>query len=166
MKLLVMRHGRAESPRPGRADADRALTTIGVDMLRHQARAMLHAGLAPDVLYCSPYVRARQTAEALADLLKMRFHVAPELAPGAGLPAYQALIDAMEDEHPQVMMCVHHQPDVSGIVHTLTGALIPMEEGNLAAIEVRQLGPGQGVLKGVYEAERMARIGRYLAKEG
>ncbi len=157
MKLIVMRHGRAESPISARPDEDRALTARGVELLQSQGIAMMRAGLKPDVLASSPYRRARETAGLLAAAFGIVPLVVDGLRPGAGIEAYEALLDTIDT--PGTLLTVHHQPDVSAIVYALTGAMVAMEEGQAAVIDVRRLAGGGGQLRGLYEPETMARLG-------
>ncbi len=156
MKLIVMRHGRAESPTSARADHDRALTPAGIVLLQNQGIAMRRAGLKPDALLCSPYRRARETADLLAAALGVAPLVVEALRPGAGIEVYaEALADFVD---PATVLTVHHQPDVSSVVYVLTGASVAMDEGHAAIVDVRRLVPGGGHLRGLYEAEVMARL--------
>ncbi|MDZ4698285.1 MAG: histidine phosphatase family protein [Rhodothermales bacterium] len=157
MKLIVMRHGRAESPIQGRPDHERALTPRGVEWLQSQGIAMLRAGLKPDVLACSPYRRARETADLLAAAFGIAPLVVEGLRPGADIEVYAALLEGIDT--PATLMTVHHQPDVSAVVYALTGASVPMDEGHAAVIDVRRLAGMGGQLRGLYEAEVMARLG-------
>jgi phosphohistidine phosphatase len=156
MKLIVMRHGRAESSNAALPDHERALTPRGIELLKSQGIAMLRAGLKPDVIACSPYRRARETAGLLAAAFGVTPLVVDALQPGAGIEAYAALLEGIDT--PETLMTVHHQPDVSAIVDTLTGASVAMEEGHAAVIDVRKMYGGGGKLKGLYEAEVMARL--------
>ncbi|MGH2469546.1 MAG: SixA phosphatase family protein, partial [Chloroflexota bacterium] len=69
MKLYVMRHGPAEAQRDGLADADRALTAEGRAETVGVARGLARLGARPAVILSSPLVRARQTAEVIAQQL-------------------------------------------------------------------------------------------------
>lgn len=68
MELLLIRHGQAEPIKGAEApELDYPLTERG----REQARLLAErlAGAPPDLLYASPILRARQTAEIVADRL-------------------------------------------------------------------------------------------------
>ncbi len=74
MELYILRHGIAVEPgTPGyERDADRPLTPEGERKLKQIARAMEALGLSFDLILSSPYLRARQTAEIVAEVLKGR----------------------------------------------------------------------------------------------
>ena len=69
--IALVRHGIAaghDDPRYPQ-DADRPLTKDGVQKTRAAAAGMRTLGLAPRCIVSSPYVRARETAEILAEAL-------------------------------------------------------------------------------------------------
>src|SRR5207249_3311762 len=77
MTLFILRHGLAVEPgtRDYPNDADRPLTAEGRSKLRQIAQAMKKLELEFDVILSSPYTRARQTAEIVADKLGARKHL-------------------------------------------------------------------------------------------
>ncbi len=72
MRIYFLRHGKAEDRAewPG-DDASRPLTAEGEAAMRREAKALRAMDLAPDVIVTSPLVRARRTAEIVADELGM-----------------------------------------------------------------------------------------------
>lgn len=68
MKLLVIRHGQSEADirRVCEGRADFPLTGLGLDQARRTAR-WLKEEARPTRIYASPLLRARQTAEAIAE---------------------------------------------------------------------------------------------------
>src|SRR6185369_11039676 len=72
MNLFIFRHGLAGEPgTAGYADAARPLTSEGKSKLKSIAAAMLKLELSFDLILSSPYTRARQTAEIVAERLKL-----------------------------------------------------------------------------------------------
>jgi len=63
---LVIRHGAAEDRAPSGLDADRALTPEGAEQMRAVAVGLAVAERPPAQILCSPYRRARETADAVA----------------------------------------------------------------------------------------------------
>ncbi|HTL73079.1 MAG TPA: histidine phosphatase family protein, partial [bacterium] len=86
MNLFLLRHGLAVEPgTPGfKNDAVRPLTPKGKLQLRKIAAAMRVMELEFDVIWSSPLVRARQTAEIVAKELKAKeqLELVEELSPG------------------------------------------------------------------------------------
>ncbi|HEX2696770.1 MAG TPA: histidine phosphatase family protein, partial [Anaerolineales bacterium] len=74
MKLYLIRHGLAYEPgTPGyEDDVQRPLTDKGRDKLSKIFRSFKDMNPKPDVVLCSPYLRARQTAELFAKELKFK----------------------------------------------------------------------------------------------
>ena len=74
MNLYILRHGIAvDHGTPGFSnDADRPLTPEGERKLQRIAKAMQALDLGLDLILTSPYLRARQTAEGVAEVLKLR----------------------------------------------------------------------------------------------
>jgi phosphohistidine phosphatase len=63
MELVIIRHGQAASPGAYSRDSERPLTDVGHADTRRLGQRLLAAGLAPDHVFSSPYVRARETTE-------------------------------------------------------------------------------------------------------
>ncbi len=54
------------------SDSERPLTDKGRKKMRQIAKALRHLGVEFDLILSSPYVRACETAEILADVFKMK----------------------------------------------------------------------------------------------
>jgi phosphohistidine phosphatase len=66
MWIYLLRHGIAEDSRPGLADEDRALTKEGVARLEAAAGTWRRLVPPPELVICSPLLRARETAALFA----------------------------------------------------------------------------------------------------
>ncbi len=79
VRLILARHGEAEGSREFRfnGSSDVALTANGEEQARRLAEALV--ALSPDAIYCSPLVRARATAEAIATRADLPLQLLPEL---------------------------------------------------------------------------------------
>lgn len=141
-QLYAIRHAPAEDSSP-RGDAGRALTAQG----RAEMEAAV-AGLARlidplELIVSSPLVRARQTA----DLLAQRFPgTQREESAALALGLDRATLGALIDAAPQRRIAiVGHEPDLSGLVGWLIaggrGARLHMRKGAVAAL---MLGGGFG----------------------
>lgn len=89
MDLFLLRHGLAEERDEIRYPDDslRPLTAAGRRKLRRIAAGMRALDLEFDAVWSSPYLRARQTAEIVADAFRVRkrLELVPELAPAGGV---------------------------------------------------------------------------------
>src|SRR5262245_2985211 len=77
MNLYLMRHGIAvTADQPGvESDGERALTPKGIKRMRRAVRGLRRLGISFDAILTSPLVRARQTAEIVADTHGMDDHL-------------------------------------------------------------------------------------------
>ena len=69
MQLYFLRHAIAHDADENTSDEQRALTDKGIAHTRHTARLIKALGVKPNRLYSSPLVRARETANIVAQLL-------------------------------------------------------------------------------------------------
>jgi len=146
MMLSLLRHGIAvERGNSGdEDDAERSLTAKGERRMRRSAEGMLALGLTYDLILSSPYLRARQTAEIVAQILKTPegVHLSDTLAP-AGSP--RQLLVALHTDYRewQEVLLVGHEPYLSRLISTLlTGGpnlSVVMKKGGLCTLEVETL---------------------------
>ena len=78
MNLYVIRHAIAvdEGTPDYESDSERPLTEKGRKKMRQVAKGLRNLGVEFDLILSSPYVRARETAEILADVFKMKKNLA------------------------------------------------------------------------------------------
>ena len=116
--LSIVRHGIAEDHNPDDpSDHARRLTDLGLARVVAAARGMEALGVQPHVLWSSPHVRALQTAEAIAAVLK----------PAGGLDVRESLSFrggsmAVRTELRQAegaVMVVGHEPILSDLASEL-----------------------------------------------
>lgn len=147
-QLYVIRHGLADA-RGERwpDDAKRPLTREGIARLRKSARALRGLGVDFDLILTSPLVRARQTAEILAEGqdLKAAVVVTAALAPG-GTPA-GVVKELGKHARERAIAMVGHEPGLGALASALIGVPqpIPFKKGAVCRIDVDSvaaLGPG------------------------
>jgi len=152
MKLYFLRHGEAASANGTsiKSDAERPLTKEGIDILKMESKGFERLNIAPDIIWHSPLVRARETAEVVAKELELknRLTETPLLRCGCGIKEIKELVDSHKDI--ESAMFVGHEPDFSSIVGGLiarSGAVVEMKKGGIALVETdNHLSPGGGVL--------------------
>jgi len=146
MEIYILRHGIAvDRGTPGyKKDSDRPLTSEGEEKVHQIAKAMLAMELKFDLILSSPYVRAKQTAEIVAAEFDEDVTFTDFLVPN-GNPL--ELIRELNDEKPQRVLLVGHEPDLSGLISVLvTGesdAAIELKKGGLCKLSVDRLAFGQ-----------------------
>lgn len=143
MKLFVLRHGIADDHAEG-GDSQRALTTEGRRKLSSVVAQACRAGMSPELILTSPYVRARETAEIAAKAagFSQKLIETDNLVPYANpLELWEELRGRREA---QQVLVVGHNPHLSDLLSVLLGApggAIPMKKAALACLDVRRLGP-------------------------
>jgi phosphohistidine phosphatase len=147
--LHLLRHAHAGDPERWHGDdAERPLSDKGRRQAERIGRLLDHVDEAPDLFITSPKVRARQTAEIVADELDARVVVDPRLGGGLDLSTLSEVLLAHADgERPCV---VGHDPDFSELLGELLGIpLLPMRKGAIARVDVggRNLVAGRGQLR-------------------
>jgi phosphohistidine phosphatase len=151
LELYLIRHGiAAERGDEYPDDSKRPLTSRGIARLKKEARALEDLGAGFDVIITSPLVRARQTADVLAESFKSRPPVAMSdaLAP-AGTPAAVIQEIAKHARKARIAL-VGHEPNVGELAARLIGARSPLEfkKGAICRIDFEVLPPkGLGQLR-------------------
>ncbi len=147
VRVHLLRHAHAGDAFEWIGDDDlRPLTKKG----RRQAErlgAFLEAhAVRPDVIFTSPLVRARQTAEIVAEALGMTIKVDRRLGSGFGQRELWALLD--EAGAPEILL-VGHDPDLSMLLtYLIDAAGMSMKKGTLATVDLHtKLGDGEGELR-------------------
>ncbi|WP_320669207.1 SixA phosphatase family protein [Patulibacter defluvii] len=128
-ELLLLRHGTAED-HGVRPDAERDLVARGERQATAAGRALARLELVPDLVLASPKVRAWRTAALAGAELGLE---PVEHGAIVGLDRDEALLAAGLGQR---VMLVGHEPDLSQVVHDLTGARCRMRKGGLAIVEL------------------------------
>jgi phosphohistidine phosphatase len=142
-QLWLLRHAEAE-PHGTRADSERRLTARGEDQARTAGSALERLDVDFDAVLFSPKVRARQTAELATEQWSSgrRERALPQVHPplASGFDAGQAL-DALSSLGADGrLLLVGHEPDLSGVIASLTGGRVDLKKGGLAGVRLE--GPG------------------------
>ena len=151
LELYLIRHGvAAERGKQWPDDSSRPLTPAGIARLKKEAHGLMALGVTFEQIITSPLVRARQTADAFADVLKNKPPIANSdaLAP-AGTPA--AVIQEISKHVRKARVAlVGHEPNMGELAAQLVGAKSPIEfkKGAICRIDFDVLPPkGVGMLR-------------------
>jgi phosphohistidine phosphatase len=145
MNLYVVRHAIAvdEGTADYESDSERPLTDKGRKKMRQIAKGLRNLGVELDLILSSPYVRARQTAEILADAFKMKKKIAfsENLIPMA---EPNLLIAELNENHSvDSLALVGHEPHLSSLVGLLTTEStkldITLKKGGVCCLSVDDL---------------------------
>ena len=131
MLLFLVRHAHAEKGDP---DDLRPLSERGREEARAVARQLAGHDTPPTLVLTSPLLRARQTAEQIAQATGSELRVDERLAPGL---TPDLLLTTLDDQ-PGPVAVVGHQPDFSEIAFALTGSDPGFPTGGVAEIAVEQ----------------------------
>jgi len=150
LSLYVLRHGiAAERGTPGYTkDADRPLTPEGEQKLWQIAEAMKALELSFDLILSSPYLRARQTAELVAETLKARKRLdfSDHLTPGGNTKKLVELLNRLQPP-PENVLLVGHEPYLGGLISLLVAGneslFVVLKKGGLCKLTVQSLKPGR-----------------------
>ena len=127
MNLYLIRHAIAEEETPSGEDSQRGLTDKGAKRMRQIAKGLRTLGVEFDLILTSPYTRAQQTAEILADVFKIKKQVAASenLIP-MGDP--DLLLAEINEKYSVLSLAiVGHEPYLSTFVSLLTAGGSPVE---------------------------------------
>jgi phosphohistidine phosphatase len=134
--LWILRHGDAE-PHDAKPDAERELTPRGVQQSRDAGAALAKLGVELAACFTSPKVRARDTARLACESLGVEPTDHPPLHSGFTAADARELLGGFgEDDR---ILVVGHEPDLSRVVHDLTGARVDLKKGGVAAVRDGEL---------------------------
>jgi phosphohistidine phosphatase len=144
MKIYLVRHGIAEPlGEPNRyQDFRRSLTLEGSKKMREISLGLKALGVESDLLVSSPLIRAKETAEIVADVLKYMgpTEIWEELAPGTS--ARQTVGKLQTCEGRNSVLLVGHQPHLGFLASLLVfgddSLSLDLKKGSVCCIEAEQ----------------------------
>ena len=144
MRLYLVRHGIAESLGDANQHQDfrRSLTPEGSKKMREVALGMERLGIGFDLVASSPLIRAKETAEIIAEVLDLKAPVEywEELTPDA--PAQQAVARLQGCEGRDSVALVGHLPHLGYLAALLIfgqdSVSLDLKKGGICCIEVEQ----------------------------
>ena len=146
MELILMRLGKAEEHNAKTRDADRQLTARGREKTRAAASAiliLLKQG-SPVAIWTSPVLRAMQTAELVAEVIKGA-SVSPKAAIASG-DMDEFIQDLKEFDREGTLIVIGHEPYLSHWGARIASVILPLKTASAVAFEMTSLVPLQGEL--------------------
>ncbi|MCX6966747.1 MAG: phosphohistidine phosphatase SixA [Verrucomicrobia bacterium] len=157
MQLLLLRH--ADAVPSARTDDLRSLSDKGRLQAKRVARFCKERGIQPDLILTSPFLRAEETAQVVAQELKSEIVLSAFLA--SGMMPFAAIEELRAYLRFECVLLVGHEPDLSALAGTLLGAgntgAIRMRKATLAGLTVESLAPGGAQLEFLISAKLMER---------
>ena len=143
MEIYLLRHGIAEDAKPGRPDAERALTDEGREKLRRVLKRARAANARPDAILASPYRRAVETAEMAAEALgyKGRIERVQALTPDAS--PYDVWEEIRSRKAEDSILLSSHEPLMSSLAAFLLGCpalQVDMKKAALVRVDCERFG--------------------------
>jgi phosphohistidine phosphatase len=151
-QLWLLRHGEAE-PHGARDDAARELTERGRAQSRDAGKALAALEMTFQLVLTSPKVRAADTAKLACAELGLEPVVHQPLAEGFDRREAEALLHAAGAD--KRVLVVGHEPDLSQVVHDLTGARIALRKGGMAGV---RMNGARGELVALVRPRELTRI--------
>lgn len=127
MNIYIIRHAITEDEGPEKEDNQRSLTGKGAKKMRQIAKGLRNLGVDFDLILSSPYLRAKETAEILADVFKIKQEIAysDHLIP-AGDP--ELLIAEINEKYTvDTIAIIGHEPQLSTLISLLAAQASPIE---------------------------------------
>jgi phosphohistidine phosphatase len=143
-KLYFLRHGLAgqHGDPKYKDDSLRPLTAEGQEKMRSGAQGMQTLGLKFDTIISSPYLRAKQTAEIVAEAYKLKkkdINLTNNLLPPASI---EELMREVHTRFPisRNVLLVGHEPHLTGMISSLLKSDEPLsidfKKGGLCCLSV------------------------------
>ncbi len=131
--LILMRHGQAGFA--ATSDAQRPLTSEGEEQARRTGQMLKQAGFTPQLILCSPLLRAQQSAQLAASA----WEIAPQTEGSLdGRLSAAGLVDLAQEylaEYDCILL-VGHNPNVSLAAGLLNGQYVSFRPGNAMVFDV------------------------------
>ena len=137
MKLIILRHGKAEDSHED-GDYARQLTKKGHAQAARQARRLAGLELLPGIILSSPLVRSRETAETFAQAVDIPGPMVVDWL-ACGMRPGTAIAELAAYKEFGCVCVVGHEPDLSSLVSWLMGSTsysVVMKKGSIAVLEV------------------------------
>jgi len=119
--VLLMRHAKSSWKEPGTVDWERPLNKRGRRDAPRMGQLLLQEDLVPEVIVSSSALRARQTAEAVAEAMGFDSDITylDELY-GAMASQYLDVLRRLQDDV-DVALVIGHNPELQYLIEVLTG---------------------------------------------
>ena len=133
--IVLMRHGEAE-PYSGQ-DSLRPLAERGQEQASLTGRWLREQNLPVSHIVASPYLRAQQSAQCVADSLELDVITVRDITPDTS----EAAAEAALAEHMGAVVCFH-QPILGRLLYRWTGQRVSVNTGACFVLHGDLLAPG------------------------
>ena len=150
MNIFLIRHGKAEPASPAKKDIDRELTDEGKSIIKRSIGFWKNGIISFDFIITSPFKRAIQTAEIIAELMNYNNDLIIDsvLSPGGSTRSVIELAEVLNGGNIAV---VGHQPDMSFHISSLacnSQVNLKFSPASIAKVSFKETPkPGKGILE-------------------
>ena len=150
MNIFLIRHSKAEPTSPTKKDIDRELTEEGISIINRSVELWKNRIISFDSIITSPFKRAVQTAEIIAELMNYKNDLIIDsvLSPGSSTRSVIQLAEVLIGEN---IAFVGHQPDMSYHISSLAcNSQVNLKFSPVSIAKVSFNGnpkPGKGILE-------------------
>jgi phosphohistidine phosphatase len=166
IRILLVRHGLAGKPDPETYPDDdlRPLTAKGRKAFKAAAKGLRSQSVDPALILTSPVLRARQTADLLADGLRLKdksVRPMPELH--HAVPPAKALARLARMRLPRAVALVGHEPWLGEFLSLMIAggaktARAELDKGGAGLLQADSLGKGGSTLIWLMTQEQLASL--------
>jgi phosphohistidine phosphatase len=143
VELYLLRHADAGDPMTWAGDdADRPLSEKGRRQAKRLGSLLAGIKLRPDLILTSPKLRAADTAKIVGRAVSVKPTKDDRLAVSIELRDLASLLAG--NARARRVVLVGHDPDLSTLASSLTGAAIELKKGAIARIDLGAGGPKAG----------------------
>jgi len=134
--LLILRHAKSSWSNQGLADHDRPLSSRGKRDAHIMGDLLAAEGLTPDLIISSTAVRARRTAELVAEVCGYEARIV--FARDLYLADPDTYVETLVQLAPEVqrVMVVGHNPGVEELIDALTSESVRFTTANIAQVDL------------------------------
>lgn len=127
-ELLIMRHAKSDWHSNAVSDIDRPLNKRGLRDAPRMAQWMTSQNLKPNLLLCSPALRARQTASAIIEQLELEDSsvIFDKKLYLASVETLMTIIRQVDDRIQSVMI-IGHNPGLENLAMSLSNDDLPIQ---------------------------------------
>jgi phosphohistidine phosphatase len=122
MRLMLLRHAKAEKALPGMRDRDRALAARGRKDAARLGAYLIHHGLVPDQVLVSPARRTRETWEELEPVLSPAAAATYDERLYEGGPEAVLAVAKAADPSAHTLLVVGHNPVLHDVARLLVAS--------------------------------------------
>jgi phosphohistidine phosphatase len=164
-RLYLMRHASAEigDVTDKLANKDPGLTADGMTKARAAARGLEEFRIESDLLITSPLLRANQTAEIVAEVLRIPGGFVKRLDALKPEGTAIQLLEEIARLEGEAVFCVGHSPQLDDLISHILGCksrITALKRTAVACLEIDSLTPPKGLLLWLFPPKALRRLGK------